>query len=179
MTMNSLTPPDHLVEQAFVLLRAESGYLSEWRPSAVTASHILNYARGAFLANQAQVEHAIANDLRWRQLYSKALKTGRFSYAPKVAAASDGQLSERQGDGYSLRWRSSRAEAGQVYLMLSVDAEQEYEGGSELVLHVLTEHQAARCSFPALHDGRSQVVIESQDLLLALLTNKDAELFLR
>ena len=45
-----------------------------------------------------------------------------------------------------------------------------------LVLHANTETQTQRTVFPAIHDGRSRIIINKEDPLFALLQDHDVEI---
>lgn len=56
------------------------------------------------------------SDMLWRMLDRIATLS-----APRVAAASTGEIEERQGDGFVLRVRGSRARPEQVYILIVLD----------------------------------------------------------
>ena len=168
---------DALLKTAYRTLRLEQDYDLAVRQSSIVASDLLRYVQGGVQKSQA-VEQALAVNLELYRVYRRLLDASKPRLGKCIASASTQTISERVGEGFVIKWRVSRADSGQVHLILHCD-DTDIFNGADAVLHVICGQRVARCNFPPLHDGRTQVVVPTGDILLTLLADCDAELFLR
>lgn len=129
--------------------------------------------------DDAALAQALRSDLRMYRLYRDLLKTRVAAVSPRQAAAQDRSESPaREGEGFRLSFRNSRADAGQVYVTLELGAAQMRPDGSRVQLHVIAADALLRLDFPPLADGRSQRLFLASSAELALLRRGDTEVLL-
>lgn len=140
---------------------------------------LVAYIIGLDNADNARVSHALKTDLSLRRQYTRLLKRNtRFHLPQAAAAASQDQITERDADAFTIRIIAAKGRP-QHYLIVSVKHPDLIADGTELILHVLEGDNTARCHFPALQDGTTQLVVDDDDILLMLMTSLNAEIYIR
>jgi len=156
-------------------LRGVSEHSDVQRP--VLFGDLLQYLHGNPSIDRDKIQHALRQDIGLANQYRDLLSQRRRLFAPKlVAAASSQATNERSGSGFRVLVRPSKADEQQCYVILEVAALAAVEDGAALTLHVLHNQDTAAVTFPGLHDGRSQVIVDRSDALLQLLAQGDAEI---
>jgi hypothetical protein len=111
--------------------------------------------------------------------YTNLLKKNtRFHLPQAAAAASQNYIAERDADEFNIRIVAAKVRP-QHYIIVSVKHPDLMADGAELVLHVIEGDNNARCHFPPLQDGSTQLVVDNDDILLTLMTSLSAEIFIR
>jgi len=147
------------------------------KPAPVLPQAVVDYGLGRPVQDEAAVREALGSDLALRRLYRVAVQQQRVAYSPVQACAQDrGEVIRRSGDGFELRFRRSRATAGQMYVTLEVSSVLAVEEGQAVTIHAIGEHEVLRVTFPPLHDGKTQRLFEADDAVLRLLRDDRAEL---
>lgn len=117
------------------------------------------------------------SDMRWYRLYRQMLGARAAGHSARQAAAAGEQPSaERQGQGFRLEFRDSRAAPAQVYVSVVLEGIEASERG--LQLHVLAEDALLRLDFPLPIEGRSQRLFAADSAELLMLRRIDSELVL-
>lgn len=151
--------------------RCENEPLLPWR--------IARYAAGDANVDAAAVASALRQDVSLYRLYRTLLEAHAFGRSPRQAAAQSLALTgRREGEGFVLEFRTSRAHADQVYVTLGIDPLREVREGAQVQLHVLTEGDLLRLEFPPLTGRSSQRLFLANSPELALLRRNDSELVL-
>lgn len=170
-----LLAASHAVEKG--LNRMESAREQVARP--LIYSDIQRYVNGDVSETSVRVEQALGSDLVVRRQYRDLLERAARMKAPVArAASSETNITTRETDDFTLKLVEARGRQ-QRYLVLSFRHQDAIEDGRELVLHVITPRAVARCTLPAVYDGKTQLVVDESDPVLSLLTDVDAELFIR
>lgn len=124
-----------------------------------------------------RVRAALAKDESLSQLFDSLLSTRQAMVAPKlVAAQSDREVTERQGDRFSVRLRKSKANDAQVYVILAFDPVAPVSDGDSVSLVVRTESDWESTRFPTVHDGSTQIIAASDSNLSTLLRDPDSQI---
>lgn len=145
-------------------------------PRPVLFGELLHYVHGNPQVNRQAIERALQDDVSLRAQFDELLAQHRRFFAPRLVAANSGEkTSERIGEGFRLKIRPSRAGGEQSYIILELDSPSVVSDGDALSLHVRQGSRWASVAFPDLHDQKSQVIVQADDLLLQLLTHSDAE----
>ena len=115
--------------------------------------------------------------------FTKEIPGGAFyrvgPAAPQAAAAaSQNYIAERDADEFNIRIVAAKVRP-QHYIIVSVKHPDLMADGAELVLHVIEGDNNARCHFPPLQDGSTQLIVNNDDILLTLMTSLSAEIFIR
>lgn len=174
---------DEKIAAAYAVQRGLEGFRQgSGQAAPILYNDLFKYVRGVTNLDAARIEQAVGSDLRLRRTYLDLVKDRQRFFMPKAAAASsDTLLRERDSEHFTIKVVSSnrqrsKGQASQYYIILQLKSQQLAEEGAELVLHVTNGESIARCNFPPLQDGRTQVVVEEDDGLFNLITDMDAEI---
>lgn len=91
------------------------------RPRAVGFADIYAFATGPDTMMSPALSEALAGSARLRADLDALLSRQCVYRFPRAAAASSGALESREGDGFSIRLKPSRAD-GQVYVIIQLEA---------------------------------------------------------
>ncbi len=143
----------------------------------IAFSRLYAYATGA-RAEDAEVAAALARDGGLRRDFQRLLARAAPYYMPQVAAASTGPVSERVGAGCRIRLEPSKAEAGQVYVIVELD-DKEAQPGTMFVVDEDGEGRTQRQALPPARDGVIQILAAEGSELVRGLGNLKSEVYLR
>lgn len=165
-------------QQLFVALQARKALAMSPANRPVTFADILHYVLGNHHIDVDRVSRAINSDLSQRRLYQKLLNENRLAFGPREAHAQDNQvIALRRGQGFEIKLRISRTRTEQVYVILQVEYPDKFAANKALVLHICGDDGQSRLDFPALVEGKSQLIMLQDDARLAAL-RADTELSL-
>ncbi|MFN3076594.1 MAG: hypothetical protein ABT940_06930 [Alphaproteobacteria bacterium] len=141
----------------------------------VTFRDLLAWVRGSDPLLSNEVRRAVAKEQRLaRDLERLLRRTAGWYGARAAAAASSGTLDVREGNGFRLRLKTSRAGSGQVYLIIDLTDDRQ---PTSMVLHgPLGEY--VKMALPAAQDGVIQVLTDGASEEIRLLRDPETELFL-
>ena len=122
------------------------------------------------LAAALQAEPRLARDLE-RLL----AKTCRF-HAPRLAAASSGQLRHREGPGFTLDIRTSRAEASQVFVVIRLT---QNDAPPEALFVAQRGSEFLKQPLPRMSGDTLQLLFEADATIVHALQDPQSEVFLR
>jgi hypothetical protein len=177
----SLSKKDEQILKAYGVLTAISAVESHDPVACKTPiliNEILAYVQGSNNAASQRVQIALANDLMVRRQYMQLLKLNQLEHIAKPRAAhTEAVFAVRVGEhGVILKMKQSKGDAQQFYLIIELPETIKVDKDKSLVLHANTETQTQRTVFPAIHDGRSRIIINKEDPLFALLQDHDVEI---
>lgn len=95
----------------------------------------------------------------------------------RAAAASSGLLDTREGNGFRLRLKPSKAAPGQVYLLVEFTGAMPETPPQTLVVNG-ADGDCVRLGLPDLHDGTAQVLTDEDADVVRLLRDPKTEIFL-
>jgi len=143
----------------------------------VMPSDVVAFALGRPVHDREALYAGLTPHLGMRRLYREMFKSNRIGQSPLQACAhSGGTITSRQGEGFMLRFKTSRASAEQVYVTLEIRHELDLTEGETVDIHAIGERQVLSVRFPPVHDGKAQRLFEHSDPVLALLRDDRAEL---
>lgn len=141
--------------------------------------HVAGYAAGVRNVDPDRVADALRRDVNLYRFYRAVLQARSFGTSPRQAAAQGlAWMERRQGEGFVLEFRASRAQPDQVYVTLSIDPLRDVPLESVLHLHVLAQGDLLRLEFPPLSGRSSQRLFLADSPELRLMRRNDSELVL-
>jgi len=159
-------------------LHAVNTHQPEGVKKPVLINDILAYIQGRTTSGTKRVEVALNNDLTVRRQYKQLLRVKQVEHIAKPRAAhSDDVFEKRIGEqGVLLKLKQSKGNDEQYYLIIELPDAISVQSDKPLVLHANTESQTQRAVFPPVHDGRSQIILNKNDVLFSLLQDHDVEI---
>ena len=111
------------------------------------------------------------------EVFRRILNRTALHRMPRVAAASPGVITSRDGTGCRIRFQESRAEPEQTYIIIELlDADVPPPGH----MFVVDEGgQVTKFALPAVRNGVIQFLVERESALLAGLLDIKTEVFLK
>lgn len=135
----------------------------------VLFNDLVRYVQGTPGIDAERIQRALDSDSKLRAQYHRLLgQMQRFGGGQLRAAASSDERTSRSGDGFRVSWI---AQDDQVYVVVEFENVPDLPVDVPLTLHVHTETRSASCSFAALHDRKTQIIVRPDDKLLVLLAN--------
>ena len=177
--MNQVGDPPTGVEQAFVVASALQG-VRQYRPSSrISFAHLMCYLEGAESVNRDEIELALGSHLPLRRMFNDLLAKRAVATLAREARADDGSaIQTRQGEGFSVLFRESKASPDQVFVILKLATDHTVPHGRELLLVAQCDEATISLKFPVPDDDRSQLILLDTDDRLHLLRNPDSALYL-
>ncbi|OUR90588.1 hypothetical protein A9Q81_19075 [Gammaproteobacteria bacterium 42_54_T18] len=177
------------VETVFVALQAargvkatKAGYGTKSAVKSITPvlfGELVHYVHGTASVDESKVRAAISRDLVLRRQFYSLLESSRVATAPSQAQAASGEpLVQRKTRAFTLVFKPSRANADQIYVLLTVHAESGMADGHRPVIIASLSSEVGRLQFPPLKDQSAQLLLEVEDKRLVIVQNADAELSL-
>ncbi|MEL7538020.1 MAG: hypothetical protein AAFZ58_15680 [Pseudomonadota bacterium] len=178
MSESKNDPNDVSLEVAASVAKALTGLKSPSEsPKPVLMNDLVEHLRGHRPGSEARINAALAANGDLAALFSMLVRQHRVTHAPRlVAAQSAGAVDERQGEQFVVRLRGSNADPSQVYVILEFDPTGAIQDGQAVNLLAEKAATMATQSFPALHDFRTQVIVDQSSDLCALLRDPDSEI---
>lgn len=181
-TWNTLPPRQQMVARRAVealmaidgLTTSEDGAGGAGPRRRVAFRDLLAWVRGAEPHLSRDVERAIAADQRLARDFERLLHRTAGWHGARAAAASSGDLDVREGNGFRLRIKPSRAGAGLIYLLVDLAGDHQ---PTTLVLRG-PSGQHVKMALPAAQDGVIQILAEETAEEVRLLRDPGTELFL-
>ncbi|MDP6404795.1 MAG: hypothetical protein QF797_06280 [Alphaproteobacteria bacterium] len=141
----------------------------------IAFSRLYAYATGA-RSEDAEVEAALARNDGLRRDFQRLLERAAPYYMPQVAAASTGPITTREGAGCRIRLEPSRAETGQIYVIVELDD----KAAQPMTMFVVDgDGQTLRLPLPAARDGVIQILAGEESDLVKALSDLKSEVYLR
>jgi len=137
------------------------------------------YALAADPARQldADTARALAEDHRMGRAFARLMRKQAAAHIPPAAAASSGDLSIREGNGFRITLMPSRANGAQVYVIIDMGSR-----GSEAPRSLFVcggEPLYQKHGLPAANDGIVQILADAGSDLVRGLSDRRTEVFLR
>jgi hypothetical protein len=143
----------------------------------VTFHDIYRYAVDPSALPGAALLLALATDARARDDLRFVLARHAPMRTPSRAAASTGAITTRDGVGFRMTLRESRADRGQIYLTIRLGAA---SAPPPATLFVISDRKGCRkVPLPAPVDGVIQLLLEVSSDLAAALCDPRTDVFLR
>lgn len=160
-----------------VLRRPGAGGERSTRP--VSLSRLYDYAVNAGRGDDAEVERALEQSPGLAADLRLLLEKTALRHVPRAAAAAAGPVRERHGDGCRVRLQPSRAEPGQVYVIIEMAPVAESAEAPRALFVCDSENRCQRHALPEPRDGVIQLLAEAQSDLVRALQDIKTEIYLR
>ncbi|MBI07502.1 MAG: hypothetical protein CMM54_11025 [Rhodospirillaceae bacterium] len=165
------------VEQAsrlFAAFHTVEQLTADDTPAVMRPSFSRLYAYVGETDIDAEIEAALAADVRLRRDYRHLINKFSVPFVPRVLAADSGAESLREGIGCRLRFIPSTAEPSQTYVIIEF-VESTNETTSTLFLCDRFDN-CQKVSLTAEQGGKVQLLLDNNSDLLARLMDKDIEI---
>lgn len=145
--------------------------------ASVAFSDLYAFATQPGRAMDESMRRALARDSRLREGLERILDKTAVYHFPRVAAASAGAVESRDGEGFTIRLRISRAENTQTYVMIEI-ADGRDETPNTLIVRG-PDGDYGKYPLPAAQDGVIQILADTDSDLVQALRDVDTEVFIR
>lgn len=167
-------------EKAFEMLSHYDGLTramqDDGRDVALTFADIYRYATDPLADLDHDQRRALARDPKLQDALERLLSKNVVYQFPRVAAASSGTVSEREGDGFRIKLKESRADADQVYIILMLD---DHVEDLPVALMVKGEDGSyLKLPLPEIDGGTAQMLEASDSAIVQALRDVKTELYL-
>ncbi len=126
-----------------------------------------------------QLIKKINADINLRRIYLQLIKQLTFAQSGLQVAASSGEsLVERVTEQFSIKFKRDKTQPSQVYVILTINHPAEHHLTDTLAVHITNNKQVDCLYFPAIDDGRSQLLMEDEDKQFKLLVDANSALYL-
>ena len=125
----------------------------------------------------AELERALGANPDLGEAFQRILDRTALHRLPRVAAASPGTITSRDGAGCRIRFQESRAEPDQTYVIIEIS-----DTDAPPPSHMFVVDQGGQCgkfALPAARGGVIQFLVERDSALLAGLLDIKTEVFLK
>jgi len=122
------------------------------------------------------LKKALSSDLRTRRDLNLLLRKHAIAFMERAAAASSGDIEKREGDGFNLTLKPSKANPDQIYLIIEAFEREEIP---TLLFIESDEVGVLRLKIDDYYDGEAQILLSSQDDVVKALRNHASEVILR
>ena len=135
----------------------------------------------AYAVDPGREDAELVNELRTNpdlgEAFQRILGRTALHRLPRVAAASPGEITSRDGTGCRIRFQESRAEPDQTYVIIEIS-----DTDAPPPSHMFVVDEGGQCSkfaLPAARGGVIQFLVERDSALLAGLLDIKTEVFLK
>lgn len=142
-------------------------------PAPISFGRLYSFATGADSADDPDLRQALRDNPRLCQDLDRLLESTALCRFPRVAAASSGAVESREEKGFRITLHPSRAEAGQVYLLIRLQ-----EPIAPRTLIVRRGNTYEKHALPEARDGVIQVLTEEGSPLVRAVRDIGTEIFL-
>ncbi len=140
-------------------------------------SELYAFATDPQRAMDNRLRTALSGNADLRRDMDRILDKTALYHFPLVAAASSGEVEERDGEGFKIKLRTSRAESSQTYVMIELDETNTSRPSTLFVRN--SENDYEKYPLPELQGGVIQLLVESDSDLVKALRDVHTEVFIR
>jgi hypothetical protein len=190
--MNNKSAPEKTLQLAQQIFCANSAYQAlqykmesspEVSKSTLLFNDLVQLVKGnnqqSFIEKTPELMKVINSNLKWRRIYMQLVQQFKFAECGMQAAASSNEiLPSRITEQFTLKFKRDKNYETQVYVILSIINPAEHHQNKMITLHININEQLYCVYFPALSDGRSQLLMEDNNNTFKLLTDPNSHLYL-
>ena len=144
---------------------------------AVSFAELFAYANRRERATSNPLAGKFETDKRRASELRRLISKSAYYHAPRLAAASAGSLTHREGNGFTIDLRVSRAEPSQTYVVISFDSL--VPDVPRALFVARQEERLIKHQLPTPRGNTIQLLLESKSDLIESLRDPDCEVFLR
>ncbi len=145
--------------------------------SHISPAQLYAYASRPNFPIPFEVRHALKSNPRLRQSFHRLLIKCSNYYLPSVAAASSGEITEREAGNFRIRLHPSKVEPKQLYLIIEILVDN-ISPPRLLILHD-ENGDYLKQPLPDPHDNQIQLLIQSDSELANAIRKHSSEIFLQ
>lgn len=123
-----------------------------------------------------RLQLALAANPRLRHDLDRLLLRSANWHGPRASAASSGRMDSRDGDGFRIRLKPSRAAADQVYVLITLTGERSRNPSTLVMRSILGDY--VKWTLPSPQAGVIQILTDESADGLRLLRDPKSELYL-
>lgn len=146
-------------------------------PGKVGFADLYAYAVDPAHEPAPQLLDALDRDTGLQADFQRLLKNTARYYMPEVAAASSGVLETREVDGCRIRFKESRADADQVYVIVEATADASFV--PEILFVTFPDGRTRRAELGGGRDGRVQILLERGSEIAQGLMDINTEVYVK
>ncbi len=181
MSWNNLNKEEQrAVEEKFTGLSAADAIYrrvnDEDRERRYGFGDIYQFATDAAFEMTSGLQDALRQDGKLQSALDQLLSSRVIYQFPRAAAASSGGLNSREGDGFSIHIKESRAENGQVYVIVKMDDSFDTEPQTLMLKNEQGDY--LKKGLPLSVDGTFQFLAEEDEEFILSLRDAGTEVFL-
>lgn len=140
-------------------------------------SELYSFATDPVRIMDNRLRTALSGNPRLREDLDRILDNTAIYHFPMVAAASSGEVESRDGEGFTIKLRQSRAESSQTYVMIELDETNKAQPSTLFVRDA--ENDYGKYPLPEPQGGVIQLLVESDSDLVKALRDVHTEVFIR
>lgn len=148
----------------------------ELRGERIGFRDLLAWTRGPAASLPTAYKQALLGNPALRRDFDRLLARTAEWRCERAAAASSGLLDTREGNGFRVRLKASRAAGGQVYVLIEFGSIPTSPPCSLVV--TAPGGDCVRLGLPDLQDGAVQILCDEADEVVRLLRDPKTEIFL-
>jgi hypothetical protein len=145
-------------------------------PRKIGFNELYAYANDPDHSPASDLIAALSTNLDLRRDLKRLLDKQALAHLPRLAAASSGEVTEREGDGFTLRLKPSKAQEDQVYLLIQT---QDRDDSPRLLFVEDEDATLHRLVIDDFLEGEAQILLNLQDGILKALRNVKSSVILR
>ena len=149
-------------------------------PTAVTTavpfSELYAYAIDPGERPRPELLNALATSPRLRADLNRLLGNPAIVHLPQVAAASTGEIKEREGGGCHIEFRASRADADQIYVIISLEKKVTRTPSTLIICDPMG--CCVKVALPAAREGRIQLLLDTESDIANSLRDISTEVYI-
>lgn len=120
---------------------------------------------------------ALDRDAGLQADFQRLLKNTARYHMPEVAAASTGALESREADGCRIRFKASRADAEQVYVIVEATADATFT--PEILFVTYPDGRTRRAELAGGRDGKVQILLDRNSEIAQGLMDINTEVYVK
>ncbi|WP_420548276.1 hypothetical protein [Curvivirga sp.] len=137
---------------------------------------VYQFATDANIGMTSGLQKALKQDEKLQSALDQLLSERVIYQFPRAAAASSGALASREGDGFTIQIKHSRAQSGQVYIILKM--EDAFQQAPTAITLKSGQGEYLKKILPLSVDGVFQFLAEEEDDFVKTLRDAASEVFL-
>lgn len=149
---------------------------AEKKRKPVGFTDLYEYAHNPNGIMSAALGSALIHNASLRRDLDQLIDRMSVYHFPKAAAASSGALESREGSGYKIRLKASRADEGQLYVIIEISNLDEPQPESLIVK--LEDGRYIKQTLPEGINGTYQLLLETNADMVVALRDIKTEVFL-
>jgi len=145
-------------------------------PTKVSFSELYAYANDANHVASKALQSALGHDLSLRRDLKRLLDKQAIVHMPRAAAASTGDIDQREADGFKLTLKPSKADEDQVYLLIgAIDRDE----SPTLMFVQDVDGPVHRLVIEDFYEGEAQILLQRNDDIVKALRKAQSDVILR